>query len=199
MRSVQAFSDSFKICSERAAKLGIDIHSTTRRTRLRLGDEDPEAYYRRELYFAVLDELISQFQERLLGKVGDVFSNEAFKSPDVAIPHIALLSQFYGNGHIQGNALAAEYKVFVRRCMRNVDLNNPIELADLLQLLRKKQTECTYPNVFTLEKVGLTLPVTSCTAERSFSEFRLLKTYLRSTMTDERLSSLAFIFCNKDL
>ena len=40
---------------------------------------------------------------------------------------------------------------------------------------------------------------TSCSSERSFSELRLVKTYLRSTMAEERLSSLAIIFCNKDL
>ena len=38
-----------------------------------------------------------------------------------------------------------------------------------------------------------------CSSERSFSELRLVKTYLRSTMAEERLSSLAIIFCNKDL
>ena len=48
-------------------------------------------------------------------------------------------------------------------------------------------------------KIGLTLPVSSCTSERSFSELRLVKTYLRSTMVEERLYSLALIFCNKDI
>ena len=50
-----------------------------------------------------------------------------------------------------------------------------------------------------LVKIGLTLPVTSCTSERTFSELRLLKSYLRSTMVEERISRLATIFCNNDL
>ena len=45
----------------------------------------------------------------------------------------------------------------------------------------------------------LTLPVTTCSVKRSFSEMRLLKTWLRSIITDERLSSLALIHFNYDV
>ena len=38
-----------------------------------------------------------------------------------------------------------------------------------------------------------TLPVTVAEAERSFSKLKLIKTYLRSTIAQERLDSLAII------
>lgn len=47
------------------------------------------------------------------------------------------------------------------------------------------------PDVCSLFQLFLTLPVTSATAERSFSKLKLIKTYLRSTMCSERLSDLA--------
>ena len=37
------------------------------------------------------------------------------------------------------------------------------------------------------------IPATSCSAERSFSSLRRLKTYLRNTCGQERLSSLALL------
>jgi hypothetical protein len=37
------------------------------------------------------------------------------------------------------------------------------------------------------------IPATSCTAERSFSGLQRVKTYLRSTMGEERLNSIAVI------
>ena len=40
----------------------------------------------------------------------------------------------------------------------------------------------------------LTYPVSTCTAERSFSGMKRLQTHLRRTMTDERLSSLAILY-----
>ena len=58
---------------------------------------------------------------------------------------------------------------------------------------------CLYPNVKVVFLVFLTLPVTTCSVERSFSEMRLLKTWLRSSMTDERLSALALMHFNYEL
>jgi len=37
------------------------------------------------------------------------------------------------------------------------------------------------------------LPVSTCTAERAFSTIKLLKTYLRNSMTDDRLMGLALM------
>ena len=45
----------------------------------------------------------------------------------------------------------------------------------------------------------LTLPLTSATAERSFSTLRRLKSYLRSTMGQSRLNGLAQMSINRDL
>ena len=51
-----------------------------------------------------------------------------------------------------------------------------------------------YPNLSILLQVLVTLPVsTACTPERYFSTLKRLKTYLRSSMGDERLTSLALI------
>ena len=46
--------------------------------------------------------------------------------------------------------------------------------------------------------IYLTIPVTTCTAERSFSVLRRVKTYLRSTMTEERLNSVVLLHVHKD-
>ena len=45
----------------------------------------------------------------------------------------------------------------------------------------------------------LTIPVTTCGCERSMSALRRLKTYLRSTMGDARLSSLATLHVHTDI
>ena len=46
--------------------------------------------------------------------------------------------------------------------------------------------------------IYLTIPVITCTAERSFSVLRRVKTYLRSTMTEERLNSVVLLHVHKD-
>ena len=41
--------------------------------------------------------------------------------------------------------------------------------------------------------IAVTLPVTSVEAERSFSSLKLIKTHLRTTMLDDRLSDIAML------
>src|SRR4029434_4988684 len=55
-----------------------------------------------------------------------------------------------------------------------------------------------YPNIHCVLKV-LTMPVSTASAERSFSTMRRLKTYLRSTMTDKILTGLALMNIYTDL
>lgn len=48
-----------------------------------------------------------------------------------------------------------------------------------------------FQQVEVLVRLLLVIPITSCEAERSFSSLRRLKTWLRNTMTQERLNSVA--------
>ena len=47
-----------------------------------------------------------------------------------------------------------------------------------------------YPNVHRLLSLLATTPVTSCEAERTFSQMKLVKNVLRSAMSTDRLNSL---------
>ena len=51
----------------------------------------------------------------------------------------------------------------------------------------------------TLLKIFATIPVTTATAERSFSTLRRLKSYLRATMLEERLTGLALASIHRDI
>ena len=51
----------------------------------------------------------------------------------------------------------------------------------------------SFSDVCTALMLYLTIPVTVASAERSFSKLKLIKTYLRSSMGQERLSGLAIL------
>ena len=57
----------------------------------------------------------------------------------------------------------------------------------------------TFPNSLIAYRILLTIPVTVATAERSFSKLKLIKSYLRSTMSQERLNGLALLSIEKDM
>ena len=54
-------------------------------------------------------------------------------------------------------------------------------------------TESMYPNIHCILRIFCSLPVTTAECERSVSVLRRLKSYLRSSMGQERLSSLALL------
>ena len=70
----------------------------------------------------------------------------------------------------------------------------PTSLCETLDALNP----VLYPSVDTILCIMLTMPVTSATTERSFSVLRRLKTYVRSTMNNDRLSSLALMHIHRD-
>ena len=55
-----------------------------------------------------------------------------------------------------------------------------------------------FPKIRKLLTIFATLPVSTATAERSFSVLKLLKSNLRSRMGDERLSSLTLAYIYSD-
>ena len=56
-----------------------------------------------------------------------------------------------------------------------------------------------FPNIFTILQIVATIPVTSCSSERSISSLRNLKNYLRSTMGEERLNGLALMHTHREM
>ena len=56
-----------------------------------------------------------------------------------------------------------------------------------------------FPNIHTLLRLLATLPVTTAHCERSISGLKLLKTCLRSTMTNQRLNGLALMKMHKEV
>ena len=54
------------------------------------------------------------------------------------------------------------------------------------------------PNLRKLLTIFATLPATTASSERSFSTMRRLKTYLRSPMGEQRLTSLALLSVHRD-
>ena len=56
-----------------------------------------------------------------------------------------------------------------------------------------------FPTISTVLKSLGVLPITSCSYERSASSIRILNTYLRSTMTQERLNGLVTLYTQKDI
>ena len=71
-------------------------------------------------------------------------------------------------------------------------------VMDLFKLLFDSHMTASVPELTTVCALFLTLPVTVSSAERSFSKLKLIKTYLRSSMAQDRLDGLALLAIERD-
>ena len=69
----------------------------------------------------------------------------------------------------------------------------------MLTLMLKNNFSTSLPNIYILLRHYLILPVTNSTGERSFSHLKRIKSTLRSTQTQERLTDLSLLNIECDL
>ena len=98
------------------------------------------------------------------------------------------LSTILGNA-IDGAELYSELEFFVH-LLNCQHLNNA---KDILEYLTKQKITDTLPNLYTALKILATMPVSVASGERSFSKLKLIKTYLRSNISQYRLNGLAMM------
>jgi hypothetical protein len=63
----------------------------------------------------------------------------------------------------------------------------------MIRYFVENDLKSVFEEIFKVFKIYLTIPICSAEAERAFSVLKLFKTWLRTTMEDERLSDLGII------
>ena len=91
-------------------------------------------------------------------------------------------------------------KTYNQRQPPNLKIKQVTKVATITEILKQdKSSQQLLSELHTLLRLYLTIPMSNATSERSFSALRRLKTYLRSTMTQERLNHVAFLHVHKNL
>ena len=96
---------------------------------------------------------------------------------------------------IDSQLLSSEIK-FLSNCQIE---NRPTSAVELCKWLNQNNLADVLPTFHQIVEKFAVIPVTSCSAERSFSCLRRMKTYLRNTMGQQRLSSLATISIQRNI
>ena len=91
--------------------------------------------------------------------------------------------------------LVSEFEIF-RNLVQNAE-EPCMTVHDICQLAYKYKS--IFPGVYKSYKLLLTAPVTVATNERTFSKMKIIKNFLRSTMSGERLDDLIVLATEKDL
>ena len=105
--------------------------------------------------------------------------------------HCTDLANGPAEGDISAYDLEREITSFVGFAfVRNL---HDLSAIQCLSYIHKHSLVDLYPNLSVALRILTSLPVTAASCERSFSKLKLIKTYLRSTMSQERLVGLSVI------
>ncbi|XP_065683294.1 52 kDa repressor of the inhibitor of the protein kinase-like [Hydra vulgaris] len=161
--------------------------------------ESINEYYKKVITIPFLDHLSSQIQLRFSNKNIAVYNGFFAMPTNVLIvaewrSNFLLFSNEYEDELPEPRYIMTELNMW-EDYWRSVKNSLPTTLTKLLPLIDR----ITFPNIFTLIQILATIPVTTCTCERSISVIRRLKTYLRNTMSQNRFNSLALMHVHQDI
>ncbi|KAL4142958.1 hypothetical protein QTP88_005346 [Uroleucon formosanum] len=152
-----------------------------------------------KITYEILDSLIVQINIRFEDfpklKFVEIVNEKMFKSYYSEFPEsnfIKLLQQYPNT--FDADRLLNELAVIYADDRKHLP---PDELLDFI--IKSDLHQDIYPQVTKLCQLVLTIPSTTASSERSMSTLKRIKTFLRNTMTNERLSSLSSLAIEKNL
>ena len=72
-------------------------------------------------------------------------------------------------------------------------------LLSLSTFLRNQSLSNVYPNLDIALRIALSTPATNCSGERSFSCLKRVKNYQRSSLSQEKMNSLALLYIEAEI
>ncbi|KAK3909080.1 52 kDa repressor of the inhibitor of the protein kinase [Frankliniella fusca] len=167
--------------------------------------ESPEAYFRQAIYIPLLDNILMDIKERFPPEVVDCFqlplllpshitkltASDLTQKTEILVKNFSALLPFETD--MSRKLLDGELTMWQEKWKAIASSEHP---QSSLDALRSSDLD-VYPVIHTLLYVLTTLPVSNATAERSFSALRRLKSWLRSPMSQIRLTGLALMHVHR--
>lgn len=161
-----------------------------------------EEIFKQEYFIVILDQAIVSMEERFIQfrwyeeNFGFLFNIKKLKetNDEDLMKHCKDLQNILSSGDskdIEAVDLYTELILFRNLVEENMTALQALEVT--------KKTRSCFPNISIALRIILTIPVTSASAERSFSKLKLIKTYLRNTMAQNRLSGLAMLSIENEM
>ena len=162
------------------------------------GSQSPEEKFKVTYFYHIIDQALTSLKDQFeqFQRYKEIFRfllNGKFKSisEDKLIKHCNQLQSFLEykeHCDIYGDELFQEL-----RHLKTLLPKDVTKSIDILNTIKSYWEEGGFQIVWVAYRILLTIPVTVASAERSFFKLKLIKPYLRTTMSQERLSGLAMI------
>jgi hypothetical protein len=149
-----------------------------------------------DIYFAGLDTVIANLQSRFsqndYGKINNI-AKLLLDWTNIDNKVILNIQKFYNLSASFSTQLKFFHSYANNNFVKTDKKKLKITFQELAKFFIENDLQENAPDVWKLVEISLSWPITTASAERSFSTLRRLKTYLRSTMKEDRLSGLALM------
>ncbi|CAF1518073.1 unnamed protein product [Rotaria sordida] len=153
-----------------------------------------EQYYKTHIYYQLIDNKLVELKDRFSSKNLHILSSVSSLCPDSdTFLHFDSLKPFADHLNFDRGVLSNEL-VVVKPMLQKKSLATIIDLYQELYPFRQ-----AFPTLVALIESAITIPVSSTTCERTFSKMKLIKTTVRNTMSDDRLSDLCLLAVERDI
>ncbi|CAH0551331.1 unnamed protein product [Brassicogethes aeneus] len=186
-----------------ALKLEIEI-SIPRTTNRQIHRSNPPSdcdsdYWKRSLIIPYLDSIIASLNIRFSQEHTPAFALTKIHPLymlEMEINQVEKNAQYF-TGFYQLNDITAEMDLWYNLWKEKKTTEDQLKGVEIIDLL--DETDVFYPILKQALLILITIPCTTATVERSFSTLRRVKTWLRSTMGEERLTGLCLMSVHRDL
>ena len=145
------------------------------------------------IFYEILDCLISELDRRFSKKSCEIFNGIAALCPEQqSFLCEQDLIQFAVAYSVNPDDLKYEIPL-IKKLLTKEPQQQPKTIMQFLSLLLLLSYKAAFDCLFKLLLIAVTLPVTSTSCKRSFSKMKLIKTFLRNSMSNERLSNIALL------
>lgn len=152
------------------------------------------------IFIPVLDKVILELRKRF-EENSDVLKGISSLNPadNDNFLNLCHLENFARHYKCNIDILTAELKI-VHNSIECYEREHNIKIDNIFQLMHFLfKYKIAFNETYKLVLIAITIPVSSASCERSFSCLRLIKSYLRNRMGNDRLSSLAILSIEKSL
>nr|XP_043615833.1 uncharacterized protein LOC122587715 [Erigeron canadensis] len=181
-----------------------DTYRDIVRSRLKKDIVSVEHHYRVDVFIAAIDSQLHELNSRFNESVTELLRLSTSldpRKPFVIDDICKLVNKYYLLDFTEQEKLQlrSELQHYELDIPYHPKLKNARSLSELCRGLQETRKYENYELVDRLIRLILTLPVSTATSERAFSAMKIVKTRLRSTMSDDFLKSCLILYIEKEI
>lgn len=163
-------------------------------------EESAENAFRNNIFFIAMDSIISNLSARFqtTAAICETFA-PILKLTDMTEEQIKTTCRALTRKYHRDLTAEFENEMLHLHTIYSATFPHTLSPLELLNAIYKMQLQSIFGEICIALRIFCTLPVTVAGGERAFSKMRLVKNYLRSTMSQERLNSLALLSIESQL